>query len=1151
MSAASLSTALDAAWEQQQTKATRFNQQMSNGQVQPELWRVLWWTTQSVIYSRSSASLEEQWKRASTSTSPDLARALNDVLGASFWIGGLCKILADICQMMGPIVIKHIINFTRARSKAKSLGEAEPPLAKGIFLAVFLFLLSMTTSLSHHQFFWRSIVSGMLARTALISSMYKRSIGLTAKSKSKLSNATIINYISTDVSRVEACAQWFHPVWASPIQVTICMAILLFHLGPAALVGVALFFVIVPLQKRILRRQFRIRKRLSKITELRTKSLLEALVLAATLAFLAYSRSGQFELPVIFASLSLFQLLRQPMIFWPRAMSLTSDASSSLRRVSSIYAAETIQDSALDVDPSQSAAILVENATFQWEAASSQRVKQDKGNDANNSAGIEPTGEPSPPFTLQNISISVPRGSLVAVVGSFASGKSGLLQGLVGEMHRLSGKVSFSSKFAYCPQTPWLRKGTLRDNIVFGRPFDEKRYQQVLKDVCLVSDIRALANGDLTETGENGMSFSGGQRQRIGLARALYCDSDILILDDPLSGADSRVGNEIFQNAILGAIKSGKTIIMVTYFWNLLPHCNYIYYLREGRIAEQGTFEELRRLNKSFDALHAELDASRARTSRKVARKGTVKPLRKGPAEPSIHPASEQKCVKAYKIYLSAARGALSAPTLLVAILVMQGSQVLSSRNLVWWQSNSFNRSLGFYQSLYATFGLLQAFFALVLGLVVDSISCLVSRNLHNVALQNVLHAPMSFFERTPRGRILTHFGKDLDSIDNQLPVCLSIGTVLGSITVITLVQPSLLLVVLVVFAGYQHFAKIYRKASKEVERIESSLRSNVYAHFAESLGGLQTLRSYDQVDPSVSRLYSLLDLQNRASFVSATTQRWLSLRLDFCGAILVFAVALCAVLGVGSIGAAQIGLVLTYTTTLTQMGGLLTRQITDAEKQMNAVERIGHYHDKQTFSSGSTAVEEAPEVTQPSHNWPEKGAISLRNVCVSYRPGNPKVLSNIGLDIQPGEKLGIVGRTGAGKSSLVNCLMRIVPYSGLITIDGVDISTIGLQSLRSKLSFVPQQPVVFGGTIRTALDPHGQYEDETLLAALRRGFAQIENKSPDYKVETVGIKNRCFNLEATIEPEGSNLSVGEKALLSLTRVLVRNSRIVILDEAT
>ncbi|TEB25163.1 P-loop containing nucleoside triphosphate hydrolase protein [Coprinellus micaceus] len=1063
-----------------------------------------------------SSKLESAWDQDKAQS---LVHATNEVVGSFFWIGGACKVFADVSQMIGPLLIKVPLSFSLQRNGAT---DNPPPLAHGLLLATSLFGLATLTSLVHHQFFWRSITAGVLARTALISSMYSRSV------RSMLSNVSLIHDISTDVSRVEAAARWFHPVWSAPIQVSICLSILLFHLGLSALSGFALFILVFPLQRRILGRQFQIRKRIVKLTELRTRSLLEALrfmhfikcytlempflrteelsgiravqnvqsanaalasslpVLSATLSFISYSRSGDFDLAVMFASLSFVSALATAHIVLAKG-SFADHGCLGLIATPILHLRS---------------ALLVKSATFEWEPVdeSASPVFNDE------QQGRETARAP---FALSVVDLEVSRGSLVAVIGSVASGKSSLLQGLVGAMRRTSGEVSFCGRVGYCQQDAWIQRGSI-----------------VLRDVCLEEDLSDFPEGDQTQVGEDGLTLSGGQRRRIGLARALYFDGDILFLDDPLSSVDPRVGNHIFQNAVLDARAAGKAILMVIYDRTLLSQCDRVLCMKGGTLVEEGCPSDA---DQSYVLVEPEAALLGKRTVREetVSRKEVHE---SGPINSATWTTRKGEHGEVYRTYLRVARGFLSVPTLAFATLVMQTFQILGSRSLVWWQSDAFHRSFGFYQAMYAMFGLLQASATFCLSTVVDSISSSVSRNIHDEALKNIVHAPMSFFQATSRGAVVNLFGKDMDSVDNQLPsstrtLCLTVATVLSSVAVIVYFQPYLSIVAALACIGYYHFYQMCRTTSKQLKRIEANLRTSLYSHITESLNGLQTLRIYGRVDHSVAETNRLLDLQNSASFLVATSERWLSVRLDLCGAVLVFSVrflhaiwgvshtrrlsqvALCAVLGVGNINPAQIGLILTYTTTLTQMAGLLTRQLADVELQMNSVERLGHYLDP--------VGQETPSTTKdPPAEWPQCGAVSLKNVSVKYRAGSPDALQSVCLKIRPGEKLGIVGRTGAGKSSLVNCLMRIVEYSGCIEIDGIDISTVPLKALRSKLSFVPQQSVVFGGTVRSAIDPDDQFNDGTL-----RG--------------------------------GANLSLGERALLSLARVLVRDSKIVVLDEAT
>ncbi|SJL08922.1 related to YOR1-ABC transporter [Armillaria ostoyae] len=886
-------------------------------------------------------------------------------------------------------------------------------------------------------------------------------------------------------------------------------------------------------------------------------------VLASTLAFVTYtSTTASFDAAVIFASLSLFNLLRQPMMLLPRALSVTADARNALDRLSEIFHAETMTEASFVINSQQGPALKVTDATFEWELPSS-IVEPDLTKLKDGAS----TGEVADhPFRVPSINMEVPQKCLVAVVGRVGSGKSSLLQGLIGEMRKISGDVSFRGPVAYCPQTAWIQNATLRDNILFGQPLDEERYWGVVERACLLPDLQTLPDGDLTEIGEKGINLSGGQKQRVNIARALYYDAKILLFDDPLSAGqssytpedgmltfsvDAHVGKSLFHGTILPLVQEGKMVILVTHAVHFLSHCDYIYTLDDGSIVEQGTYQKLLADDGNFARLVTEFGgtSSSPETSDASDDDG-LEEIKSKSAQASGKGTSKLEgrlIVKerrttgsvpwtVYRSYLTAGGGYIVVSFVTLAVMLMQGSQILSSYTLIWWQANAFHCPFSFYQVLYAGLGLSQALFTMLL-------------NLHKDALWHIFHATMTFFDTTPMGRILGIFGKDIDSIDNQLPMSIrlfvmTMSNVMGAVIIITVLEHYFIIIAF----GYQYFASFYRASAREMKRLDAMLRSVLYAHFSESLTGLPTIRAYREIPRFVKDNQFYIDLENWALMLTVTNQRWLAIRLDALGATLVLIVAIFAVVGVSGISPAEIGLVLTYSTTLTQLCGMVTRQSAEVENYMNAVERVISY------SKGEVVDQEAPyqrdtdkEMTQWSH-----GNIQFRDVAMSYRPGLPQVLHGITLDIQGGEKIGIVGRMGAGKSSLILTLLRISEYSGEIFIDREDISKMGLKSLRSKMAIIPQDLILFSGTVRSTLDPFSIYDDAKLWDALKRSFLVDEYPSTanSSTSEVENHQNR-ITLDTVVEPEGLNFSVGQWSLLSLARALVKDTKIVILDEAT
>ncbi|KAJ6518372.1 ABC protein [Mycena vulgaris] len=1231
-----LAGALDAAWARRVEAAGTWNARLERGEVGPGVWRRVGWA----LPGRDRERLEREWKEGEGRREASLAWALNDVLGHLFWRGGAFKVVCDTSQLMGPLLVKALINFAKARALAKQRGETPANIGNGVGMAIGLFCVIVVASICQHQFFFRSMTTGVLARTALTGALYRRAVQLTPKARTRLSNSAVLNHVSTDVSRVDACAQWFHAAWTAPIQVTVCLIILLVELGPSALAGFALFLLIIPIQERIMANQFALRRGSMLWTDARAQAVGEVLgamrvvkwfcyegsflarifdirkkelggirwiqhsqsaniamafslpVLAATLAFVTYTEtSREFDVAVVFASFSLFQLLRQPMMFLPRALSAIADARNALTRLSVVFHAQLREGDAFVVDPAMTDAVRVEGASWVWEAfpdaakeAEAKEAKEkgkgekDKGKradeDDDEKEGDTGGEAETEPFALRDITLSIPRGTLAAIVGRVGSGKSSLLQGLVGDMRCVEGGWRFGGRVAYCPQAAWIQNATLRDNVLFGQAWEEERYWRVMEDACLLPDLQLLADGDLTEIGEKGINLSGGQKQRVNIARALYYGAEICIFDDPLSAVDANVGKALFHSAIQGLVAQGKTVLLVTHALHFLSQCDYIYTLDGGRIAEAGTYKELIDRGGEFARLDREFGGREAQTEKEgeEEEEGQVQVVTVEDAKAKSAGAEGTGKIEGrlivkehrttggvswgvYGYYLKAGGGWLTVPPVVLAAVLMQGAQVANSYALVWWQDDTFNKSFTFYQVLYALLGIAQAVFTYLLGLLMDIFAVEVSRNLHHEAILNIFHAPMSFFDTIPMGRIISIFGKDIDTIDNSLPMSMRmfiivLAGVFGSVIVITILEHYFIVAAVLIMFGFGYFAAFYRASALEMKRLDSMLRSILYAHLSESLTGLPTIRSYGEIARFIEDNKYYIDLENRALFLTVTNQRWLAVRLDALGSILVFLVAIFAAVGVSGISPAEIGLILTYTTSLTQMFAVTTRLSAEVENYMNSVERVVHY------ARGDVVPKEAAHESTPEHKppaqWPALGAIQFKNVTMAYRPGLPNVLHGISLDIKAGEKIGVVGRTGAGKSSLTLCLLRIVEYEGEIVVDGVDIGKIGLTDLRSNIAIIPQEPTLFSGTVRTALDPFSKYDDTRLWDALRRSYlVETRPSTPNATDLDVSASAHRLTLDSVIEADGANLSVGERSLLSLARALVKDSRVVILDEAT
>ncbi|KAJ7284591.1 ABC transporter [Mycena rebaudengoi] len=1233
-SSAYIAEKITASFDRRHKEAIEYNTRLANGDVKPGL-RAVWWTLRG-----NKAERERRWREVDGKRKASLVWAMNDSVKWWFWSGGALKVISDTSQITSPLVVKAIIKFATTSYTAHLRGSTPPPIGEGVGLAVGLLLMQLIASMCMNQFFYRAMATGVLLRGGLITAIYSRSLRLTSRARSTLTNGKLVNHISTDVSRIDFCAGFFHMArfstsWTAPIQMAICLVLLILNLGPSALAGFAFFVLATPAQTMVMKRLFMFRQKSMVWTDKRAKLLQELLggmkiiklfnwqspflariggyrqkemayirsllllrsgtnavsmsmpVLASVLAFLAFSLSGHtLEPGIVFASLTLFMLLRLPLMFLPVSLSAIADASNATHRLYDVFVAETFEDAQIR-DTELDAAVEVKGATFTWDSPPpEEEEKKRKGKHAKpleRAAKVAAAAvaaeqvkiDQEKVFKMPDLNLSVPRGALVAIVGAVGSGKTSLLQGMIGEMRKTSGTVKFGGSVGYCPQSAWIQNATIRDNICFGLPFEEEKYWKAVNDSCLQPDLDMLPNGDLTEVGFQcfsfGISLSGGQRQRLNICRSIYSDTDIQIFDDPLSALDAHVGKAVFHNVLQNTL-AGKTRILVTHALHFLPYVDYVFAIADGRITERGTYAELIKNDGEFSKFVAEFGSKEQSSSgpdeEEEAAAAPKADARTKSAGAAMMQAEERNIgaigMDVYKAYLSAGNGKVIVPLLILSLVLLQGATTMSSYwfwlfRLVYWQENKFRQSQGFYIGIYAFFGGAQALAFFLMGSTFALLTYFASQNLHKRALTRVMHAPMSFFETTPLGRVMHRFTKDCDTIDSTLGEALrmfsaTLANIIGAIILIAVVLPWFLIGVFAILLVYVYFAAFYRASAREIKVHTSHaiLRSALYSHFSESLSGLATIRAYGVADRFRKDNERLIDIENRAYWISVVNQRWLGIRLDFLGAGLTFIVAMLAVGSRFTVSPAQTGLVLSYILSVQQAFGWMIRQSAEVENDMNSVERVLHY----ATSVEQEAANEVPEKKPPAP-WPSRGEIELKDIVLKYRPGLPAVIKGISMNVRAGEKIGIVGRTGAGKSSIMVALFRLVELtSSSILIDGIDISEVGLADLRNGLAIIPQDPLLFSGTLRSNLDPFNRADDATLWDALRRSYLVEQTKRITEGVEDdvptgSNTPMNKFTLDTVIEDEGNNLSVGQRSLVSLARALVKDAKVLVLDEAT
>ncbi|XP_074291978.1 ABC transporter C family member 3-like [Silene latifolia] len=1077
------------------------------------------------------------------------------------WTSILATIYA-LARYVGPFLLDYFVQY---------LEQGNFRSRRGYFLAFAFCASSFIQCQVRRNWIFKLQQVGIRLRATTSTMIYNKGLKLALQSKQGEGSGEFVNLLAVDVDRIDSFVVYIHDSWLTIFQVVLGMGLLYKNLGPASFAGLGALVCLMlsnstfatwdqrflgnlmeAKDKRIkvtleTLRNMRILKFqgwdlsfLSRILNLRKtealwlkkyliNSSLMKFVYGITPTFVALVTFGSclflgvsLESGKILSALATFRVLQEPIYLLPDAISSLVKIKVSLGRIAFFLSIDEPDSNIIQNVPynMSSNAIEITDGNFSWGPALSSAA------------------------TLRNINLKIPRGSKIAIVGTVGSGKSSLLSSILGEMGKISGNVMVSGSKAYVAQTPWIQSGTVRENILFGKAMVPEIYDKVIEACCLKEDLSLLSFGDQTVIGERGINLSGGQKQRIQIARAVYHDADIYLLDDPFSALDAHTASHLFHDILLGLLKE-KTVIFVTHQTEFSSAADLVMVMKDGSIAQMDKYNVIEEfvvtlMNKAqlTTCSVVSVENDDAKKINLILQDGN-----KQEEEPSQLIKEEQRekdsvGFRIYWKYLTTAYGGALVPMVFFGHIVREMLNVGS----YYWLAGGTPTSkdnVPWFIGVYAILAITISLCTLVVDLLVMTIAYTTATQLFKKMLESIFRAPMLFFDATPSGRILSRCSTDQSLVETEVPsiieeVFTSIIETLGIVVVMSMVAwPVLIIFIPVVFVciSYQRY---YMPTSRELSRLSGICKAPVTQYFVETISGSTTIKSFDKQSRFLEAYMKILDTYSRPGFHSAAAMKWLLFRQDVFGS-LTFAFLLLLLVSFGNnINPAIAGLAVSYGLTLNSALGGLVWTLSGCTTTMISVERILQY---------TSLPSEAPlviEANKPRSYWPSHGEICITDLQVRYAPQLPLVLHGLTCTFKGGMKTGIVGRTGSGKSTLMQALLRLVePTSGRILIDNIDISTIGLHDFRLRLGIIPQEPVMFQGTIRSNLDPLQMYTDENVWEALDKCQLGDEVRKMEKK------------LDSHVTENGENWSMGQRQLICLGRVLLKKCRVLLLDEAT
>uniref|UniRef100_A0A674EZC4 Multidrug resistance-associated protein 4 n=1 Tax=Salmo trutta TaxID=8032 RepID=A0A674EZC4_SALTR len=1056
---------------------------------------------------------------------PKLTKAIVKCYGKPYAVLGIFS-FTEVIKVIQPVFLGKLIQYFEKYDPDDMDALYE---AFGYAAGISLSTVALTVLQIHY--YYHVLRTGMQIRVAMCHMIYNKALCLSSAAMGKTTTGQIVNLLSNDVNKFDEVTTNLHYLWIAPLQAVVVIILLWYEIGPSCLAGVAVLVFLMPLQTMFGKLFGSLRSKTAVLTDSRIRTMNE--VVSGIRIIKMYAWEKPFS--ALVNEVRREEISKIMSSSYLRGLNMVSFFAASkiivfITFTVYVLLGNTISASRVFVAVSLYGAIKITVTLFFPQAIekvfetiiSIRRIK--------NFLLLDEIERPNMRFTLEekkDASVEI-KDLILSHISQLTClpshlPQSSLLSAILGELPHDKGVLRVKGQLTYASQQPWVFPGTIRSNILFGKELHPQKYEKVLRACALKRDMELLPDGDLTLIGDRGATLSGGQKARVNLARAVYQDADIYLLDDPLSAVDAEVGRHLFEQCICGILKN-KPRILVTHQLQYLQSADQILVLKEGHVVGRGTYSELQHSGVDFTSLLKRDEEEEPQTYNNHS------VVKHAFSQDSI--SSRNSVVSHTSSMHSVKDGAEQLPVGGFSFLCLPDCCPLT------WEEALENRVMTDKSpSLCSGLTLASVIFGFARSLVMFNVLVKAAQSLHNRMFISILRTPVRFFDINPIGRILNRFSKDISQLDSMLPNTFvdfsqSILQNIGVVAVAASVMPWILIPVVPLLIIFLFLRRYFLQTSRDVKRLESTTRSPVFSHLSSSLQGLWTIRAFRAEERFQNTFDAHQDLHTESWFLFLVTSRWFALRLDgICAAFVTVTAFGCLFLRDG-LEAGAVGLVLSYAVTLLGNFQWTIRQSAEMENMMTSVERVVEYTELES---------EAPWETQkrPPPEWPSQGQITFDWVNFSYSSDGPVVLKDIKVMFRPKEKVGIVGRTGAGKSSLASALFRLAEPEGRIYIDGVLTSEIGLHDLRQKMSIIPQDPVLFTGTMRKNLDPFHQHTDEDLWNALQ----EVQLKSV---VEELPNK-----METVLAESGSNFSVGQRQLVCLARAVLRKNRILIIDEAT